>query len=59
MLGLLTRAVERLGRDGPVETWRYARHWLSERYHERRLGIDSLGAIRRTRLGIADPNPDW
>jgi SAM-dependent methyltransferase len=46
--------------EGLPETVRHTRNWLSEKYHERRLGVDTEGFIVLHSLGIdsiADYDP--
>jgi hypothetical protein len=57
--GLIRRGWSRLRRTGPTRSLSYARHLLSEMYHEARLGIRTAGAAStravQERPGICKP----
>jgi hypothetical protein len=51
---LVANLLRKLRETGLKRTLRYGRSWLSERFHERRLGIDSEYLIPLDELGVHD-----
>ena len=50
----MSKLFDLIRRKGLRRTLRYSVHWASEKYHERRFGIDSAGYISLSDLGFAE-----
>ena len=50
----MLRVLQVIRRKGLRRSLRYSPHWLCEKYHERRLGVDTAGYISLSDLGFGD-----
>ncbi|MBI4526171.1 MAG: class I SAM-dependent methyltransferase [Deltaproteobacteria bacterium] len=51
-ISLASRAIRKIRSDGLIESLKYTREWISENYHEWRLGIESAEYVQARDLGI-------